>query len=291
MTEATTWFYFDTLAQMVDTGNERLPCRRYGKGSPLLLVHGFPLSGFTWRKLLPELSMRYTCYVPDLPGMGESEWTDATDFSFPGQGKTLKRLVDSLGLERYSVMAQDTGGTFARFLALEDVSRIDKLILINTEMPGHRPPWIPLYQFLMRMPGILAMFNVLLRWPLFLKSAMGFGGCFTDLRLIEGDFHDHFIEPLRRSPHRMEGVQRYLLGAQWAPVDALEQAHTRLTMPVQLIWGADDPTFPVVLARKMVKQFPDARLLEIPGARLLVHEEKPAEVVSAALEFLRPMAE
>jgi hypothetical protein len=38
MTEATTRFYFNTPAQMVDTGTERLPCRRFGKGSPLLLV-------------------------------------------------------------------------------------------------------------------------------------------------------------------------------------------------------------------------------------------------------------
>jgi len=34
---------------------------------------------------------------PDLPGMGETEWTDATDFSFPGQGRTLKAFVDRLG--------------------------------------------------------------------------------------------------------------------------------------------------------------------------------------------------
>jgi pimeloyl-ACP methyl ester carboxylesterase len=89
----------------------------------------------------------------------------------------------------------------------------------------------------------------------------------------------------------MEGMRRYLLGAKWPPVDALEHLHTRLTMPVKLIWGAADPTFPVDLARKMVKQFPDARLLEIPDARLLVHEEKPEEVVKATLAFLRPTAE
>jgi len=290
MTETTTRFYLDAPAQVVDTGSERLPCRRYGKGTPLLLVHGFPLSGFTWRKLLPELSMHTKCYVPDLPGMGDSKWTDATDFSFPGQGKTLKRLADSLGLKRYSVMAQNTGGTFARFLALEDVSQIEKLILINTEMPGHRPPWIPFYQFLMRVPGILAVFHVLLRSPLFLRSAMGFGGCFDDLRLIEGDFHDYVIEPLLRSRYRIEGMRRYLLGAKWPPVDALEHLHAKLTMPVQLIWGAADPTFPVDLARRMVKQFPDARLLEIPNARLLVHEERPKEVVKAVLAFLGPEA-
>jgi haloalkane dehalogenase len=286
MTEATTRFFFDTPAQPVDTGTARLAVRRFGRGPALLLVHGFPLSGFTWRKVLPELAARYTCYVPDIPGMGESEWTDATDFSFPGQGHTLKALVDGLGLDRYAVLAQDTGGTFARCLALEDGARIEKLALINTEIPRHRPPWIPFYQFLMRVPGTLPVFSLLLRSRAFLRSGMGFGGCFRDLGLIDGDFHAHVIEPLVRSPQRRDGMRRYLRGAQWEPVDALEHDHRRLTMPVRLIWGADDPTFPVAYAHDMVKQFPDAHLVEIPAARLLVHEEKPAEVARSVLEFL-----
>ena len=286
MSEATTRFFLEAPAQKIDTGTARIPCRRFGTGPPLLLVHGFPLSGFTWRKVLPDLSQRYTCYVPDLPGMGESDWTDQTDFSFPGQGRTLRVLRERLGLERYSVLAQDTGGTFARYLALEDEGRVEKLVLINTEMPLHRPPWIPLYQLLMRLPGVLTVFRSLLRSTLFLRSPMGFGGCFNDLRLLDGDFHEHFVAGLLHSPRRMDGMRRYLRGATWGPVDALERDHARLTMPVELLWGGDDPTFPVELARKMVTQFPDARLVEIPGARLLVHEEKPAEVARQTLAFL-----
>jgi pimeloyl-ACP methyl ester carboxylesterase len=286
MSEATTRLYLEAPVETVDTGTARLPCRRFGSGPSLLFVHGFPLSGFTWRNLLPELSRHYTCWVPDLPGMGDSAWSDETDFSFPGQGRTLKALADRLGLERYHVIAQDTGGTFARYLALEDRARVEKLILINTEMPGHRPPWIPLYQFLMLLPGTLAAFSLLLRSRVFLRSGMGFGGCFVDLDLIDGEFHDHVVAPLLQSPKRMEGMSRYLRGAQWEPVDALALDHARLTMPVALLWGADDPTFPLPLARAMVRQFPDARLVEIPGAKLLVHEEKPDDVTRAALAFL-----
>jgi pimeloyl-ACP methyl ester carboxylesterase len=286
MSEAATRFFFDSTPQQIETPAAVLPCRRFGSGPALLLVHGFPLSGFTWRKLLPELSRRYTCYVPDLPGMGESEWSDATDFSFPGQGRTLKALADQLGLSRYSVLGQDTGGSFARFLALEDGARIAKLALINTEIPGHRPPWIPLYQALMRLPGTLQAFRLLLSSRAFLRSRMGFGGCFHDLGLIEGDFHEQVVTPLLRSARRRDGMRRYLVGAKWPPIDALVQDHARLGMPVRLVWGADDPTFPLPLAREMVKQFPNADLAAIPGARLLVHEEKPAEVVAALVEFL-----
>jgi pimeloyl-ACP methyl ester carboxylesterase len=279
-------WYFDAPVQEIDTGTARLPCRRFGSGPPLLCVHGFPLSGFTWRKILPALAERFTCWVPDLPGLGDSTWTDGTDFSFPGQGRTLKALVDSLGLERYSVIAQDTGGTFARCLALEDGARIDKLVLINTEIPGHRPPWIPLYQLLMQIPGATIPFGLLLRSSAFLRSGMGFGGCFSDLSLIEGDFDAHVIQPLLASSDRMDGLARYLRGARWEPVDALATDHRRLAMPVHLVWGADDPTFPIELARRMVGQFPDASLVEIADARLLVHEEKPAEVTRAVLAFL-----
>jgi pimeloyl-ACP methyl ester carboxylesterase len=284
--EPTTRLYFVAPARMLDVGTARVACRQFGSGPPLLLVHGFPLSGFTWRKVLPELSKRRTCYVPDLPGLGETEWTDATDFTFPGQGRTLRAIVDALGLERYAVLAQDTGGTFARYLVLDDLPRVERLVLVNTEMPGHRPPWIPLYQALMYVPGALAAFRLLLRSRAFLRSGMGFGGCFVDLDLLDGDFHAQVVVPLLRSPRRLEGMARYLRGAGWDAVDALATLHARLTMPVALVWGAEDPTFPLALARRMVEQFPDARLVPISGARLLVHEEKPAEVVRAVLDFL-----
>ena len=286
MSDETTRRYLDAPVERADAGTARVAYRRFGSGPPLLLVHGFPLSGFTWRKVVPELSKRFTCWVPDLPGMGDTEWTDATDFSFPGQAGTLRALVDRLGLERYSVLAQDTGGTFARYLALADGRRVDKLVLINTEVPRHRPPWIPLYQMLMPVPGILTGFALLLRSRLFLRSGMGFGGCFCDLGLLDGDFHEHVTAPLLGSKRRMEGMARYLRGLKWGPVDALEAAHARLTMPVELLWGADDPTFPVAHARRMALQLPHARLVEIPGARLLVHEEKPSEVARSVVDFL-----
>jgi len=277
--------YWDVPAEMIDTGTERIACRRIGSGPPLLLVHGFPLSGFTWRKVLPALAAHRTCFVPDLPGLGESTWTDGTEWTFPGQARTLRRLVDRLGLERYAVLAQDTGGTFARLLALDDAARVERVVLINTEIPHHRPPWIPLYQLLMTLPGAQAAFGVLMRSRWFLRSGMGFGGCFCDLDLLDGAFHAHVVQPLLRSPARMDGLAHYLTGLAWEPVDALATDHARLVMPVLLVWGADDPTFPIDRARAMVAQMPRARLVEIPGARLLVHEEKPTEVTRVVLNF------
>ena len=269
----------------VDFDGTVVPVRTFGAGPPLLLVHGFPVSGFTWRFVLPGLAQRMTCHVVDLPGLGESRWTDRTDFSFPGQGTTLRRVADALGLGRYRVLAQDTGGTFARHLALGD-PRVERLALINTEMPGHRPPWVPTYQRLMTMPGAADALGALTRSRVFVRSPMGFGGFFCDPSLLDGEFAAEFVEPIRRSRTHRDGIRRYLRGAQWEPVDALRTRHAELTIPVRLVWGVEDPTFPVALARTMVGQFPDADLVEIAGAKLLPHEERPVEVLDALAGFL-----
>lgn len=280
-------FFFGAAPRKVKTGDATLAVRQYGQGPALLLVHGFPLHGFTWRKVLPLLAPRFTCYVPDLAGKGDSEWTKATDFSWQGHAHRLKLLADALGLKKYSVMGQDTGATIARALALADLQRVERVIVVNSEIPGHRPPWIPLYQFLMKLPGSPWCFRQLLRSRVFLRSPMGFGGCFRNLDLIGGEFSAQFIKPYIESARKTDGMGQYLVGLKWPFVDDLAQRHGELRMPVLLIWGEDDPTFPIALAREMTRQIPGCRgLVAVPKAKLLVHEEAPAEVAEAALGFL-----
>ncbi len=55
---------------------------------------------------------------------------------------------------------------------------------------------------------------------------------------------------------------------------------------MQLVWGEQDPFFPVTWAEEMVGTFADARLTVVPGARVFSHEEKPAAVASALLPVL-----
>lgn len=263
-----------------------LAYRCHGSGPDLLLVHGFPLSGYTWRHVLPALAQHHRCHIIDLAGLGDSRWNTATDFRFNGHARRLKALVDQLGLTRYDLLAQDTGATVARCLALMDGQRAGRQVLINTEIPNHRPPWISEYQLLMRLPFTLAIFRQLLKSRTFLRSGMAFGGSFCNLDLIDGDFHEGFVRPLLADPQRLQGMSHYLLGIHWPTVDAFATRHAELRQPVLLLWGEDDPTFPLQRARQMLPQFRDARLLAIPRARLAVHEEKPAEVARAVLDFL-----
>jgi pimeloyl-ACP methyl ester carboxylesterase len=270
-----------------DVESARIAWRSVGRGEPLLLLHGWPLSSSSFGRLVPLLAEHFTCVLPDTPGLGETEWHEGTDFRFAAQAETLRRFADAIGLAGCSILAFDTGATIARQLALIDPRRVRRLVLLNTEIPGHRPPFVRLFQRTLRLPGSRLAMRALLRSRTLRRSSLGFGGCFADLDLLDGEFHARVVTPLVASSRRLEGARRYLAGIDWELVDGLARRHREIAAPVLFVWGEDDPTFPIARAREMVPQLGNCRgLVTVPRARLLVHEEQPAAVAGAALPFL-----
>lgn len=282
--------YYRTAApRLIECGDAAIALRSYGTGPALLLVHGFPTSSFTWRKVLPALAKSFTCHAVDLPGLGDSRWDEASDLSFTGQVRRLAMLAEQLGLDRFGLLAHDTGATLARHLALALPDRVTRLALINTEIPGHRPPWIPQHQLASALPGAPWIFKALMSSRVFRRSPAGLAGLYYDKTLLDDpEILNAYVRPLTTSTHAVGGALRYLRGIQWNLVDELKSKHSQITAPTLLLWGRDDPTFPVALAAKMAEQFmPPARLVEIGQARLLPHEERPAEVLEGLLPFLK----
>ena len=275
----------------VSTPTAEVAYQVFGAGEPLVLIHGWPLNRYTWRRMLPTLAAHYRVYVFDVPGAGDTRWTEETDFTWPGQAKTMKAAIDAIGLEHYFLFAQDSGGVIARELALIDGARVTKLAMTNTEIPNHRPPQslVDTQAKMSMWPWLLGM---VLRGKLgdtaFLQTADGFGDSFSDPKYVLGDFRDYVLAPVVADPVRTEGHRRFLKGWSWEELDSLAKRHAALEMPVLLVWGEDDPTFPVDQAEEMAKQFPHcAGVVRIPKAKLLVHEERPDEVAAPLLEFFR----
>lgn len=236
---------------------------------------------------MPAIAERFTCYALDLVGLGDTTSPDAMDFSSPGQAAVLHRALGAIGVPSYALIGNDTGGWIARELALHDPDRVTHLALTNTEIPGHRPPWIPLYQLLALLPGSDVVFGRLLASRRLRRSPMGFAGCFTDLDLVDGEFTARFLAPLMASRARLASLTRFLVNMKFARLDQFRELHGRLKMPVAFFWGAEDPTFPESNARAMASQFPNvACFRSIPHAKLFVQEERPDEVARLALEFL-----
>jgi pimeloyl-ACP methyl ester carboxylesterase len=272
---------------LIYVGDARVCYSKAGEGPALVLFHGYPLSGQTWRKLIPELSKRFTCYAFDLVGFGNSLSPEAADFSSQGEAKVFQRALSMLGVASYALMGNDSGGWIARELALLEPEKATHLVLTNTEIPNHRPPWIRFYQWLARVPGGSFVFRCMLSSRRWRRSGMGFGGCFEDLDLIDGEFAKEFLVPLLSSRDRISRALQFLVSMKFERVDEFEELHRKLSMPVALVWGAADPTFPEDLARAMAFQFPNvAQFISIPKGKLFMHEEFPDAVVGPVIGFL-----
>ena len=253
--------------------------RSWGRGPDLLFIHGFCVHGYTWRKLVADLAKSYTCHVVDLPGFGDSEWTKAADLSFTAQAERLAQLIDKLGWQDLSIIAQDTGASIARLIALSRPLVIKDLIMINTEIPYHRPPFIPIHQFLAKLPLANPIFRLLLKIGPIVRSPLLFAPFFYDKSLLKQkeQIQLPYVARLQTS-HQMYGM---------LIVDDFADTHSQIKANVLLVWGEEDRTFPLHLAKAMMRQFTTScSLAVIPKACLMPHEERPREVLSHIRKFL-----
>ncbi|MCE9565544.1 MAG: alpha/beta hydrolase [Planctomycetes bacterium] len=272
-----------------ETPTAKIAYRVVGAGPPLILLHGWPLWGFTFRKLLVYLTPHFTCYLIDLPGGGDTVWRQETDFTWPGQAASVKSLLEGEGLEWYFLLGQDSGAMIARQLCLLDNRRVRALIMTNTEIPGHRPPLIPTFRRLQYLPGagLIFRFALWMRW--FVRSRWGFGSSLSR-EFNNNEFYDGIVWPLVRSGSRAAGHTRFLRGWSWDVLDRWRDFHRCIEAPVLLLWGEADTTFPIDLAREMAYQFaPPAEVHAIPGAHLFVQEERPVEVAAEIVRFTNPL--
>ncbi len=270
----------------LDLDHCRLPWKRVGSGPDVVFVHGWPLDSRTWDPLVERLKDRFTCHLIDLPGTGDSEWSEATPAGPSGHIAALSQAISKMDLGPYALVAHDSGAVFARMIAAKD-PRVTGLVMGNTEIPGHHPWMLNVLLAAHKLPGSEAMMAAMMRSRTFRRSFMGFGGCFEDKAFIDGAFHDRFVAPLIASRRALRGQARLMDGFDWSLMDGLPAIHQAITAPVQLIWGANDPWFPLEKARAMPAQFGGECALHVldPG-KLFAHEEFPSEFAAVAGPFL-----
>ena len=271
--------------RFLDVGAGQAAYRRVGNGPDVLFVHGWPVSGATFRTLLPHLADRVTCHVIDLPGAGSSRFTAETSITVAQQILTVRRVVDLPELAALAVVGHDSGGMIARY-ALAGDPRVRAMGLINTEQSGHISWRFRSFLAIRYLPGVGAGLGWVVGKPRLRRNEFVLGAAFADASLLDGEFDEFFLRPLHESPERLDAAVRLLKSFDMRYVRELGEVHRRIDVPVQLVWGDQDPFFPVRYAEEMVASFADARLAVIKGAGLFSHEERPAEVAAALLPTL-----
>ncbi|MCH8865096.1 MAG: alpha/beta fold hydrolase, partial [Chloroflexi bacterium] len=82
---------------------------RGGQGDPLVVIHGGANGARSWMKNIRELSLKYTVYVPDLPGYGLSQSIEG-DYFIPELVDFIDKFSRSLGLKSFHLVGHSLGG-------------------------------------------------------------------------------------------------------------------------------------------------------------------------------------
>src|SRR3954451_20660458 len=101
-----------------------------GKGEPVVLVHGFGVSGRYMLPLAQSLARWFFVIVPDLPGSGRSE-KPPTPLGIGGLAEALAGCLDVLELERPALVANTMGCQVITELAFRFPDRAGPLTLVG----------------------------------------------------------------------------------------------------------------------------------------------------------------
>ena len=102
--------------------------RDEGSGPIVVLIHGLLVDGTVWDRLVPALSGRVRCIVPDLPlGAHRIAMKSGADLSPPGLARLIAELLERLALQDVTLVGNDTGGGLCQLVVASHPDRLGRL--------------------------------------------------------------------------------------------------------------------------------------------------------------------
>ena len=283
----------------LDVGALRVHHMHGGHGTPVVFIHGLGSSGYMeWRRNLDQTAVRHRVYAPDLPGYGRTD-KPRVRYTIPYFARFVRRYMDFLGLRRAAVIGASLGGRIALEVALEEPRLVRKLVLVNTLGLGR--PQVRMAQMaygLVTIPrvgeAVMGIARDALTWAprkVIRRIAGRYAGVSADL---EQALDDSYLDDLREmyaadgfhnaylSTVRSLVNPRALFGGQHDVTRRLNE----LKIPVQLIWGAADPLFPLAHAERAQSLIGQAELAVIDSAGHTPQSEQPEQFNRILKAFL-----
>ncbi|WUI01016.1 alpha/beta hydrolase [Spirillospora sp. NBC_00431] len=256
----------------------QLYARDVGSGTPLVLLHAFPLSSAMWLAQREGLASRFRVITPDLRGFGGSELGD-DDPSVDAMADDVARMLRNLGVRRAVVGGLSMGGYVAMALCRRHPGLVLGLVLAATRAAADSGP---VRENRLRQAGLLD----------------GEGGA----RILVDEVLPALVGPTTyRQRALVYGRVRGLVqatppkAAAWAQramagrpesFDTLRD----LRVPVLIMIGDEDGLATEDEARAMADAAPNAELLVIPRAGHLCAVEQPDLFNQAVAEFAAALA-
>lgn len=252
--------------EKVNVNGIELAYERRGKGTPLVLLHGFPLDHHLWDEAVPLLEDTFDVIVPDLRGFGNSTTVDSP-YGMDDYASDIAGLLDQLGIQKAALVGHSMGGYVALAFARLYPDRVRGLGLVSSQVLADAPE---------RKEG---------RY----KSAAD-----VEANGISGVVES--MTPKFTSDERLQAYARASMERQppAAYIGALKAMAERadstpllssLPLPVVVIHSDSDALIPIDRAREVKAALPQAHLVEIPDAGHLPMM-KSAEKTAEALKHL-----
>lgn len=279
-------------SQFIEVDGLEVHVQQVGRGGlPLVLLHGFGASTFSWREVLAPLSADRLVVAFDRPGFGLTERPippfpgGVSPYTQAAQVDLLLGLMDVLGIERAVLVGNSVGGTISILTALEHPDRVAALVLVDPGVyaEGGAPAWVRLFLSLPQARRI---------GPLFVRNIRDWG-----LDLMYTAWHD----PSKVTPEIVDGYTRPLLAENWdralweltlASRDSdLTARLGELAMPVLVVTGDDDRIVPTADSVRVAGEIADAQLVILPACGHVPQEECPNAFLEAVESFLSGLPE
>jgi pimeloyl-ACP methyl ester carboxylesterase len=255
------WREYQALQKVSEVGDQFISYVDQGQGDPVILIHGMPTWGYLWRDIMVDLAQSSRVLVPDLLGYGFSDKRDNFDRSIARQAEAIDRWMDTIGVDRASIVGHEVGGGVALRLATLFSHRVDRMVLIDSVAYDSWPTEAmiqlghPATRKRVPAPALVGLLKLALR--------QGFAASPPN-ELVES-----LLVPYGTEVGKLSLVRN---------ASALNTNHTmeiapdlhKLDVPTLVLWGQDDRYQSIRYAERLAWDIPGARLVRIPGARHFV---------------------
>jgi 3-oxoadipate enol-lactonase len=250
--------------EKINVNDIELAYERHGKGTPLVLLHGYPLDHHLWDEVVPLLKDTFDLIIPDLRGFGEST-TVETPYTMDDFASDIAGLLDKLGIQKTAIAGHSMGGYVALAFARLYPERISGLGLVSTQVLADPPD---------RKEG---------RYKSAAEVAeKGISGV-VDVMTARLTSNEQVQAFARKSMERQQPIA--YIGALQAMAERQDATALLASMkyPIVVIHGDADIMIPVDRGREVKAALSEAHLVEIKGAGHMPMCEAPNEIAQALM--------
>jgi pimeloyl-ACP methyl ester carboxylesterase len=247
---------------------------------PVLFVHGILVDHGLWMKVAESLARNgFRCILPDWPLGSHTIPVDPDVALTPVTvAETINGFITALDLRDVTLVGNDTGGGLCQLLIDAHPESVGRLVLTNCDAFDKFPPFPFNAVFaIMRGPTSIRVLSKLMKVAALRRSPLGYG-----LLLRRDDaLTASWVRPTSTDPRIARNLATLLRGVGAMDLTDVATRLSRFTKPVTVVWGQADRCFTPSLGRRLAALFPNAVMIEVPGARTFVALDAPAAVVDA----------